>query len=128
MAVEFKWRRVIITDSDGNYIEEDNPLFVNNPLLRKTGNITVSSGSGSIILTDVDIRVTFIGVKGPSTSSEFIFITTDTDSGVDLNECRARNDDLGVARSNSISIPMTDITLNIFNANENGDYTYLIMG
>jgi len=95
---------------------------------RITGNITVSGGTGNVVVTWADLKADFMGVVGPTGSSTFNVVITDTETGVILTDFPARTGDDGNARSKSLGIGLKNITITITSANEDGVYTYLITG
>jgi len=95
---------------------------------RQSGTITVTSGSGSVALTNVNIKSDFIGVSAPNASDTFTVNVIDTDTGVILTTFEARESDDGVARSKSFGLSLYNITISITSASNDGSYTYLVMG
>jgi hypothetical protein len=124
-----------IADGNGNgdllVVNSDGSINISNhsTIKRSTGTITVTSGTGSVALTDVNIKSTYLGVSGPNKTNETFTITiTDTDTGLVLSDFNARSNNSGNARSKSIGIPLTNITIDITSASVDGTYTYLVMG
>ena len=56
MAVEFKWRRVIVTDADGSAIDSTNPSPV-----KEISSLNIEGG-GKVSVGTTAVEVTFTGV------------------------------------------------------------------
>ena len=97
-------------------------------LRRKSGTITVAAGSGSADLKGVYIRSYFLGVQAPNVSATFDVRVTDSDSGVVIDEFKARPQDNGNARSKSLGLPLYNANISVVNASVDGTYTFLLMG
>ena len=120
--------RVTLVDSNGNEITESIGLPVKRAIERKTGTITVSGGTGTVAIADVNFSSLYLGVQGPNSNETFTIQIVDTATGVELELVQARSGDNGCARSKSLGLPLFDITINVTSASADGTYTYLLLG
>ena len=95
---------------------------------RKSGSFEVSGGSGNITINGVYIKSGYVGVKGPSNSASFEVIVEDADTDHQIQTMRSRTGDNGNATAKAFQLPLYNITIKVSEADEDGTYTYLLMG